>query len=142
VKYTVSLKDNRIFQKLYNRGKRSVSPYFALYYRKNGKKQTRIGITASTKLGKAVVRNRVRRRIREIIRLAEAGISPGHDIVIVARIRAISGGFQEQKEDLQHLLCACGLLSGVFCEHEEGAMKPPRERVREVRNEEDSHRND
>lgn len=76
MKYTVSLKDNRIFQKLYNRGKRSVSPYFALYYRKNGKKQTRIGITASTKLGKAVVRNRVRRRIREIIRLAEAGISP------------------------------------------------------------------
>lgn len=140
MKYTVSLKNNSNFQRLYNRGKRNVSPYFAIYYRKNGKKQTRIGITASTKLGGAVVRNRVRRRVREIIRFAETGILPGYDIVIVARVRAVSSGFREQRDDLCHLLSAGGLLSGVFCESENDAMKPPRERVREARSEEASDR--
>ena len=116
--YTVSLKNNRDFQRLYNRGKRNVSPYFALYYRKNGEKRSRLGITTGSKLGGAVIRNRVRRRIKEIYRLAEPGLLPGYDIVIVARVKAVGCGFQEQKKDLNHLLYVSGLLS------EGGALSP------------------
>lgn len=114
MKYTVSLNKNREFQRLYNRGKRNVSPYFALYFRKNGGLVSRLGITTGTKLGGAVVRNRVRRRIREIYRFAEPGISPGWDIVIVARSKTVTGGFHEQKRDLFRLFCAGGLISKAF----------------------------
>jgi len=110
VKATVSLKKNREFKRLYSKGKRNVSPYFALYYRKNGEKRTRLGITTGVKLGGAVVRNRVRRRIREIFRLAEPRIAPGYDIVVVARTMAVNSGFHEQKRDLLRLLSSGGLI--------------------------------
>lgn len=112
VKFTVSLKNNRDFQRLYSKGRRSVSPIFALYYRKNGKKHSRLGITTGAKLGGAVVRNRVRRRIREIYRLAEPAMVPGYDIVIVARAKAVESSFREQKENLLNLFGASGLILG------------------------------
>ena len=71
MKYTVSLKENRVFRRLYAKGKSAVGPAMVLYCRKNGRKESRYGITVSTKLGKAVTRNRVRRRLREIYRLNE-----------------------------------------------------------------------
>jgi RNase P protein component len=56
----------------------------------------------------------VRRRVREIIRLAESGIVPGFDIVIVVRAKTVYSSFQEQKSDLYNLLSAGGLLSDGF----------------------------
>lgn len=58
------------------------------------------------------MRNRVRRRIREIYRLAESEMLPGVDIVIVARARAVGSCFREQKEDLFRLFNASGLILG------------------------------
>ncbi|MDD6262148.1 MAG: ribonuclease P protein component [Clostridiales bacterium] len=107
---TAVLKDNRDFQRLYHRGKKCVSGMFAVYYRRNGGTADRIGITAGTKLGCAVVRNRIRRQIREIVRLSAEDISPGYDIVIVARSRAIGKAWQDQRADLLSLLDSGGLL--------------------------------
>lgn len=87
MKFTVSLKQNHVFRRLYAKGKNQVTPHLALYARKNGGKVSRLGITASTKLGHAVVRNRVRRRLREIYRIHEDQFLPGYDIVAVARVR-------------------------------------------------------
>lgn len=95
MKFTVSLKENRVFRWLYARGKSAVSPHMVLYCRKNGRDYNRFGITASTKLGKAVVRNRVRRRLREIYRLHEQVLKPGYDIVVVARVRAVHSRYAE-----------------------------------------------
>ncbi len=95
MKFTVSLKQNHVFRRLYTKGKNQVTPHLALYARKNGGQTSRLGITVSTKLGHAVVRNRVRRRLREIYRIHEDLFLPGYDIVAVARVRAVYARFDE-----------------------------------------------
>ena len=100
MKYTVSLKENRVFRRLYAKGRSAVSPTMVLYCRKTG-----------TKLGHAVVRNRVRRRLREIYRLQEHRLSPGYDIVVVARVRAVYSRYAELERDFLRLAKKLQLLS-------------------------------
>ena len=60
----------------------------------------RFGFTVSKKVGNAVERNRVRRRLREIVRLnAAARIQPGHDYVLVGRRAALALPFERIKQD-------------------------------------------
>ncbi len=94
MKYSSSLKLNHVFQRLY-RTQGHANGFLVLYARKNRTETNRVGITVSKKLGHAVVRNRVRRRIREVYRLNEDRFLPGWDIVIVARSRAISAPFPQ-----------------------------------------------
>ena len=63
-----TLKKNSDFRRLYSKGQSAVNPYVVVYCRRNREKVNRLGYTVSTKLGHAVVRNRVRRRLREIYR--------------------------------------------------------------------------
>ena len=95
MKFTVSLKLNHVFRRLYAKGKNQVTPHLALYARKNGGQTSRLGITVSTKLGHAVVRNRVRRRLREIYRTHEDLFLPGYDLVVVARVRSVYAKYDE-----------------------------------------------
>lgn len=95
MKFTVSLKQNHVFRRLYAKGKSRATPCLALYARRNGGKTNRLGITVSTKLGHAVVRNRIRRRLREIYRLHEEQFLPGYDLVAVARVRAVYARYGE-----------------------------------------------
>ena len=94
MKFSSPLKLNHIFQRLY-RTSGQANPYLVLYARRNRTAQNRVGITVSKRLGKAHVRNRVRRRLREVYRLNEAAFRPGWDIVVVARTRAISAPFDQ-----------------------------------------------
>ena len=92
MKFSSSLKLNHIFQRLYHtRG--VANSFVVLYARKNGTNTNRVGITVSKKLGHAVVRNRVRRRLRDVYRLNEDKFQPGWDIVVVARSKAVTAGF-------------------------------------------------
>lgn len=93
MRYTVSLKQNHLFRRLYARGKSSACPELVLYCRRNGSPRNRIGYTVSAKLGNAVTRNRIRRRLREAYRLNETRFAPGWDIVVVARTRAARASF-------------------------------------------------
>ena len=111
VKHTVSLKENRIFRRLYAKGKSAVAPTMVLYCRKNGRRESRLGLTTGTKLGHAVVRNRVRRRLREIYRLQEDKLLPGYDIVVVARVRAVHSKYAVLERDFLRLAKKLQLLS-------------------------------
>ena len=111
MKYTVSLKENRVFRRLYAKGRSAVGPAMVLYCRKNGGEENRLGITVGTKLGHAVVRNRVRRRLREIYRLNEDKLCPGYDIVVVARVRAVRSRFDQLERQFLSLASKLGLLS-------------------------------
>ncbi len=86
---TVSINENRMFQRLYRQGKSQVTPYFAVYSKKNRQKINRLGITATKKIGNAVERNRAKRVIKEAYRLLEPQLPTGIDIVIVARKKAV-----------------------------------------------------
>ena len=84
--------------------------YLVLYARKNRTSTNRVGLTVGKKLGGAVVRNRVRRRLREAYRLNEGRFAPGWDIVIVARSRCITAEFDTLQESLLSLAAKAGVL--------------------------------
>ena len=111
MKYTVALKQNHEFRRLYNKGQSAVSPYFAIYCRKTNRPQSRLGITTGVKLGKAVKRNFVRRRIRELYRTNEQKFLPGYDIVVVARARAIFGKYADLERSFLHLMKKLEILA-------------------------------
>lgn len=110
MKFSVSLKENHEFRRAYSRGKSAVSPYMVLYCRKNGRAYNRLGITASTKLGHAVVRNKIRRRLREIYRLNEERLSVGYDFVVVARSRCVNAEYSRMDSEFLHLAEKLGVL--------------------------------
>lgn len=107
--FSHSLKFNHIFQRLY-RTSGHANGYMVLYARKNRTATNRVGITVSKKLGHAVVRNRVRRRFREVYRLNEDKFQPGWDIVIVARTKSIDADFQKLESGLLALAQKAGIL--------------------------------
>ncbi len=111
MKKTVSIKTNREFRFLYHRGKTAVTPILAMYARKTKNTSNKIGITVSTKVGKAVVRNRVRRRIREAYRKNEELFLSGINLVVVARKRASVESFSEIEKNLLKLAGSLGILS-------------------------------
>ena len=112
MKHTVSLKLNHVFQRLYRKGVSAVSPNMVLYVRKNGWGTSRLGLTVSTKVGKAVVRNRIRRRLREIYRIHEDRFVPGYDMVVVARVRAAHAPYRVLEKEFLHLAAKTGVLTG------------------------------
>ena len=85
------------------RGKSAATAGFNLQSRNRGDSgPTRIGFTVSGKVGTAVERNRVRRRLREIARLsATTELDPGHDYVLIGRRAALSLPFEQLNEDLK-----------------------------------------
>ena len=107
----VTVKENYEFRRIYRKGRSAVSPCLVVYCQKNRRGQSRLGVTVSTKLGHAVVRNRVRRRLREIYRLNREKMPAGYDIIIVARVRA--AGTPYHKLERQYLRCLgeLGLLT-------------------------------
>ena len=109
MKYSSSLKLNHIFQRLYHT-KGVADGYLVLYARKNRLDQNRVGITVSKKLGKAHIRNRVRRRFREVYRLNEDKFLPGWDIVVVARSKSVEAPFDKLTKSYLSLAKKAGIL--------------------------------
>ena len=109
MKFSHSLKLNHIFQRLYRTGGQA-NGYLVLYARKNRTDTNRVGITVGKKLGHAVVRNRVRRRLREVYRLNEDKFQSGWDIVVVARTRAIYAEFSQLTDAYMTAAQKAGIL--------------------------------
>ena len=110
MKFSSSLKLNHIFQRLYHT-KGVADGYLVLYARKNRTDTNRVGITTGKKLGHAVVRNRIRRRLREVYRLNEDKFAPGWDIVVVARSRCIHADFASLTKAYLSLAEKAGILT-------------------------------
>ena len=108
---TRSLKQNHLFRRLYQKGKSASGHCLVVYCRKNGLPYNRLGLTTGTKLGHAVVRNRIRRRIREAYRLSEHTYLSGYDIVVVARSAAVDADFAVLERAYLNLAKKAGILS-------------------------------
>ena len=125
MKYT-AIGENHLFLKVYSRGKRFVGRYVAVhvlidykadkFMKANPKKKriNRIGITATKKLGNAVVRNRVKRIVREAYRLYEKShkLKTGFLIVMAARDAAVTAKTGDVYGDLDTALRKLGMVIG------------------------------
>lgn len=109
---SVTLKKNYEFRRMYAKGKSAVMPCLVVYCRKNRCGRNRLGITVGTKLGCAVVRNRARRRLREIYRLHCGELEQGYDIVLVARARAAQSDYRALEEQFLRGARKLGLTKG------------------------------
>ncbi len=94
------LRKRREFLGVYERGDKIQSTYFVLYMLENGLPHHRLGITVSRKIGRAVVRNRIKRRLREIFRTNKQAIFPHCDLVVIAKRAASRAHNHEMREDI------------------------------------------
>ena len=88
----------REFSEVYNNGRSVVDRFLVFYYLPKGQPFSRFGFSVSKKLGKAVVRNRYKRILREICRTNSINIECGYDCVIIARPRIVG----EKYKTIEH----------------------------------------
>lgn len=110
-----------------NRGLRVARPGFVLLASPNSGLGKRYGITVTKKVGNAVIRNRIKRRFRELLRTAlpEAGL-PDHDHVLIARDAAIEREFGKLREELAEALSRAAAGQGDPPRKPRERRRPPR----------------
>ena len=97
-----------------NRGSHSrAHPALLVRYRRNELGRTRYGISTGRRVGSAVVRNRVRRRLRSILRRLESNVQPGWDILIVCRPQTAEMTQADLDSALTRLMGSAGLLAAT-----------------------------
>ena len=103
------LRRNNDFQQVRQHGKFNASPLMVLAFLRNELDHSRFGFVVSKRLGKAVQRNKIKRRMREATRLRIPQIKPGFDLVLIARQPIREANYTEIEQSLQHLLKKSGL---------------------------------
>src|SRR5262245_34952381 len=104
------LRNNQEFRRVYEHGQRFHTPYFSAFILRTDDGEKRIGITVTRKIGKAVVRNRCKRRLREVARkyyrkiaLTSMGL-PGYDLVLNAKPGLIEADFHQIEESFARVI--------------------------------------
>ncbi|SFP77209.1 ribonuclease P protein component [Oscillibacter sp. PC13] len=108
-----TLKENYEFRRLYQKGASAVGGGMVIYCRKNRLGRNRLGITVSVKLGHAVVRNRARRRLREVYRLNREKLKCGYDIILVARGRTLTASWTDLNDTFLRLCRKLDLVKAL-----------------------------
>lgn len=99
------LRKRRDFLICYTYGRRVQHRYFTLYLLERKEGKTRLGLTVSRKLGGAVLRNRVKRKVREIFRRSAVFFpSEGYDLVFIAKKGCIDLGYWELEKELTRVI--------------------------------------
>jgi ribonuclease P protein component len=101
------LKGREAFERVFREGQLWATPLLVLRASPNDSPHSRIGYSTSKRLGKAVVRNRLKRRLREAVRATP--IIPGWDIVLIAREASRTATFTQLCDALNQLLQRAGL---------------------------------
>lgn len=108
----IIIKKNLEYKSVYNCND-SISDYnLVLFLKKNNLNCNRFGFTAAKKIKKAVTRNIIRRRMKEIVRLNEYKLKEGFDIVIMARVNASESDYKGLEKSFNKLVKRKGLLKG------------------------------
>jgi ribonuclease P protein component len=103
VKHRYRLLRSSDFDRTLKAGRRASSAYLALFVSDNELGRPRVGLAVSRKLGNAVVRNTIKRRLREAVRPLVMTAQLGRDVVIVARARAVDAEYARLRQELEML---------------------------------------
>jgi len=109
------------FDAVYRNGRRRSSRQFTVFFASNGLGKSRFGMSVGRALGGAVVRNRIRRRVREILRLDRGEIPSGWDIIVHPRASVAGAEFAPLREELIALLRNSIPVSAVSQSGEQGS---------------------
>lgn len=99
------------FAALQSAARSRADPLLVLRYRRNELERTRFGISTGRRVGNAVTRNRLRRRLREVLRRTQSGLHAGWDILLVCRPPAATASQAELAAALERLLATAGLTA-------------------------------
>lgn len=107
------LRKKQEFAKVYRHGRSFANTQFVVYWRKQTTPGNfRLGVSASSKLGGAVVRNRIRRRVKEIVRLNAHKLQQAYDLILIVRKPALALDYKQMEGSVLHVLRRAGLLKG------------------------------
>ena len=110
-KQTQGLQKDSDFRKVYKHGKSIANKLLVMYTLPNRSEYNRIGISVSKKVGKANVRNKARRRIKESYRLnIDGNIKSGYDIVFIARVAISDADYIDIEKAMKHLIKKANLF--------------------------------
>ncbi len=98
------LKKRRDFTRIYRRGKSFAAKRVAMNYLKVKNDELLIGFSASKKVGNAVIRNHVKRLMRESIRLNLDNVPRGYRLIFNARVKSAHASYEEISKDIQYLI--------------------------------------
>jgi len=98
------LRKNDDFERVITGGKSVVDPRLVVYYERRDDGGRAVGVSVGRRLGGAVVRNRYKRRLREILRRVLPHIRPGYNLVVLVRRGGIGAEFSELEASLVRLL--------------------------------------
>ena len=102
------------FNVVYRYGRSFANSQFVVYWRRRAQKGSfRMGVSASSKLGNAVVRNRLRRMVKEIIRLNASKLLDDTDLILIVRKPALSLPYKEMESSILHVLRKAVLFKGM-----------------------------
>jgi len=99
------------FQRVRDQRRAWRHPLLVLYVAPNDGQATRLGISVGRRVGNAVVRNRVKRRVREAVRHRYAQLVPGQDLVFIARPPAAASSWPELRDATEELLRRARVLA-------------------------------
>jgi ribonuclease P protein component len=109
VKRRLRLRDRERFRQVREEGRSWAHPILVLCALPNDLPYSRFGFTASRRVGKATVRNRARRRMREATRVRTQRVEPGWDLVLIARLPIVGSSFGEIEAACETLFRRAGL---------------------------------
>ncbi|MFP7477206.1 ribonuclease P protein component [Terribacillus saccharophilus] len=106
------IKKNEAFQEVFQKGSSFANRQLVLYYKKQETADAhfRIGLSVSKKLGNAVMRNKIKRYLRQAFHELDEQIAQGYDFIVIARQPAKDMAYQELKKSLIHVLWKSHLL--------------------------------
>ncbi len=98
------LRNNMAFKKVYNGGKNYWNRNLVLYVRKNNMENSRVGYSITKKIGNSVVRNKIRRRMKEIYRLNFNNVKEGYDLIFIPKKNIVDISYKELESAMLHIL--------------------------------------
>ena len=122
MKSTDTLKRNYEFTRVYRKGKYLPGRHAVIHFLRRPRGPNRLGVTVGKGVRSSVLRNRLKRLLRESFRHTEDRLASGFDIILVAKAGGTPPGFREMDRDVRNLLSRAGLFLREESADRDGSM--------------------